>query len=178
MSEKKDKYSLWIVPKGDTGEAIQKLIDKLADENHAPRFVPHITLVANIFASSVELEDVANRIKRCADQIGSFAIKLTGYGYMEEEFRSLYLLAEGEGLLIAYQNLLAQFPQVSDEHFQTMPHMSVLYGKYHQDLKDEIIATNPLALTEFVVNDFDLYLTNNPVEDWQLSQSFRLPSAT
>ena len=174
MPQQKDKYSLWIVPKGEAGKAIQALIDTLADENNSPRFVPHLTLVANIFADRTELEDVKRRIKQSAGQIRPFTVSLTGYGYMEEEFRSLYLLADGEGLRVAYEALAAQFPKVSDEHFQAMPHISVLYGQFPQDLKNEIIAANPLAVTEFTVDAFDLYLTNNPVESWRLLQSFPL----
>jgi 2'-5' RNA ligase len=174
MSQEKDKYSLWLVPKGEAGETIQALVDKLSGENDAPHFVPHLTLVANIYVDPAELEEVSGRIKRCAEQISPFTVSLTGYGYTEEEFRCLYLLAEGEDLRAAYEVLSGQFPQVSDEHFQAMPHISVLYGKYSQDTKDKIIAENPLVTTEFTVNTFDLYLTNNPVENWRLSQSFPL----
>lgn len=174
MSQKKDKYSLWIVPKGEAGEMIQALVNKLADENNSPRFVPHLTLVANIYASSAELDGMVSRVRQCTERLAPFVVKLTGYGYMEEEFRSLYLLADKAGIQPVYEVLTTQFPEVRDEHFQTLPHMSVLYGLYHQAIKDEIIATNPLVSTECMVDSFDLYLTNNPVESWQLAQSFKL----
>lgn len=93
---------------------------------------------------------------------------------MEEEFRCLYLLAAGEGLQSAYMALATQFPQIRDQHFQAMPHMSVLYGNYLQATKDRIIDANPLIQTEFVVDSFDLYLTHNPIESWRLAHSFPL----
>jgi 2'-5' RNA ligase len=174
MSREADKYSLWIVPHGEAGEATQSLVNKLADENGTAHFVPHLTLVANIFAGASELEGLLGRTKRCAERLGPFLIKLTDYGYLDEEFRSLYLLAEGPELESAYESVSECFPQVSDEHFQAMPHMSVLYGNHPEKLKRQIIASNPLSPVEFTVKSIDLYLTNGPAEEWQLTQSFPL----
>jgi 2'-5' RNA ligase len=174
MPQEKDKYSLWIVPRGEAGETIQGLVNQLASENEAPQFVPHLTLVANIFADTSELEDVTERVKQYTRRLSPFTVKITGYGYLTEEFRCLYLLAESPQLQSVYESISAQFPQVSSEHFQAMPHISVLYGKYPEEIKKEIIASNPLPPLEFTVDAFDIYLTNNPIKDWQLVQSLPL----
>jgi 2'-5' RNA ligase len=178
MSQEKDKYSLWIVPRGEAGEIIQSLVNTLANENGAPQFVPHLTLVANIFADASELEDVTECVKQCAEELDPFTIKTTSYGYLAEEFRCLYLLAESPQLQSVYGKMASQFPQVSEEHFQGMPHLSVLYGNYPEETKKQIIAANPIHPTEFVVDTFDLYLTNNSIKDWQAVHSFPLATTS
>lgn len=174
MAEEKSKYSLWLVPKGGVGMALQDLIGKLAGQYQAPKFVPHVTLVANVFADSGELEDLKVRVGLFAERMNQFTVELTNYAYLDEEFRSLYLLAQSPELRLAYDQALQVFPQVRDEHFQKMPHLSVLYGDYPSETKEQIIESSPWAGAEFVVESIDLYLTNNPVEDWRLVQSFPL----
>jgi len=174
MPKENDKYSLWIVPSGDAGKVIQTLVNKLADENGAPRFVPHLTLVANIFADDTEVAKVTRRIKQYSENLEPFRVKLAGYGHMDEEFRCLYLLVESTELQSVYESLLADFPQISNEHFQAMPHLSVLYGNYPDEKKKQIMVANPILPVEFMVNSLDLYLTNIPTESWRLTETFPL----
>lgn len=176
MTEK-NKYSLWIVPQGDVGEALQNLGVRLAEQQDSPKFVPHMTLVANIIANQHELEKVQENIATLAHQIGSFSVSLTQYSYMNEEFRCLYLLAEQTPELDAvYQAAAKLFPQVNDEHFRAMPHLSVMYGNLPETIKQKLIAQHPFEPTTFTVDSFDLYLTNDPVSSWQLESSTPLSS--
>lgn len=58
-----------------------------------------------------------------------------------------------------------------------MPHMSVLYGSFGSDIKKAIIdeyQASPIADITFAINSFDLYLTNSPIESWQLKKQFLL----
>lgn len=171
----KDKYSLWFSPKSSPGMALQGLVDELATAYDGPKFVPHVTLVAEIFASADELENLKVQVKRYVEQMRRFTIEFTGYGYLDEEFRSLYLLvAQSQELQLAYEMAVRLFPQVNNEHFRQMPHLSVLYGNYSAETKQQIIESHPSPVNEFLVESVDLYLTNNPVEDWQLIQAFPL----
>lgn len=176
MAQEKDKYSIWLAPKGNSGRALQDLIDKLAGEYQAPRFIPHVTLVAEIFADADEVEDLKARVGQCAERMNRFVVQLTEYGYLEEEFRSLYLLARSPEFPSVYEQASQVFPQVNHEHFRKMPHLSVLYGHYSSETKKQTIYSNPLPTIEFAVESLDLYMTNNPVEDWRLVQAFPLKS--
>ena len=177
MHDDKNKYSLWLVPKGDAGKTLQTLITKLAAAHQAPTFVPHMTLVANIFADAAELEAVKGQVRACANALESFTVRLTEYGYLDEEFRCLYLMAQSAALPAVYAQAAGMFPQIHSEHFQAMPHLSVLYGNYPASTKQAIIAENPLPTLTFTVDALDLYLTNSPTENWQLAQSFPLRSS-
>lgn len=174
MSNGNNKYSLWIVPRGEAGESLQNLVNKLAIDNEAPVFVPHLTLVANIFADNTTLEREKYKVTQLAREVGQFTIRLTHYGYLDEEFRCLYLLAEQQSTIAVYEAAQSIFPQVADEHFAGMPHLSVLYGKYPEKIKQEIIKANPINPVEFTVTALDLYLTNDPIKSWQFIEKFEI----
>lgn len=170
----KDKYSLWAVPSNESLTILQDLVDHLARENDAPAFIPHLTVVANIFASPQERMEIEKKIKELTSNIESFTASLTAFDFKDEEFRSLYLLAESPELGAVYQEVEGVFPQVRNEHFQKMPHMSVLYGNFSPDKKKAIIRDNQVLPLECKFTSFDLYLTNNPIDSWRLERVFPL----
>ena len=173
MSEP-NRYSIWVAPKGETGNALQQLIEDLAAEYDAPEFVPHMTLVADIYPNESEVAALRERIASLAAKLTPFDITLTGYGYKDETFRCLYLLADAPELPALYNEVKELFPQVATEHFVTMPHISVLYGNLDEATKNGIIQAHPITPLTFAVNSIDLYRTNNPVESWQRIGTFPL----
>lgn len=177
MNTTPDKYSLWLTPTGNAGTNLQELVTTLANENDAPDFVPHLTLVANIFATPAEVEALASPITQLARQIGELGLTatFTGYGFTDEEFRSLFLVADPtEQLDRAYEAACQTFPQVDQEHFRGMPHASVLYGRQSRATKERIIAKHPLAEPITTELTLGLYKTNNPIASWVLTREFPL----
>jgi 2'-5' RNA ligase len=174
MTDARNKYSLWLVPTGEAGRRLQGLVDELAESHDAPKFVPHLTLIANIYASTDELEVEKQKIQMLTQKIDSFTVNFTNYRYADEEFRSLFLLAQSEALDDVYQAVAEVFPQVANEHFRAMPHLSVLYGLFSPVTKQRIIETHSLPSIECTIESFDLYHTNDPVASWQLEQRFDL----
>ena len=168
MSTEQRKYSLWVVPKAEAGGQVQAIVNELAGQNDAPEFTPHLTVVANIMASDEELEDVKQTIERVARSLGSFTITLSGYGYKDEEFRCLYLLAHAPELAELYAVASHEFPQIATEHFSGMPHMSILYGNFVEEKKLTMINELPTEPIDFKVESLDLYLTNGDVPTWKL----------
>ena len=169
-----DKYSLWIAPEGEVGGVLTALIQDLAAVNDTPCFIPHITLVANIMAGKADLKEVMRRSTELASRQVPFEVTLTGYGFQDDEFRCLYLLAQGNYLDELYQDAAGLFPQVADEHFADMPHVSVLYGDFDEATKNGIIKAHSITPLTFTVNAFCLYKTNNPVESWRKVRRFSL----
>lgn len=166
------KYSLWIVPGGDAGKQVQTLINDLAAKHNAPAFVPHLTAVANILPGDTPMDEVHSQVAALAAQVQPFTVTLTGYGYKDEEFRCLYLLAEAPEFAALYGAATELFPQVATEHFAGMPHISVLYGNFDEATKNGIIETHPITPITFTVTSLELWHTNNPVESWELTRSF------
>lgn len=146
----------------------------MADEKQAPRFAPHLTVVADIFATDTERRDIEQKIEVLADKNGAFPLALTGYGYKDETYRCLYLLADAPQLRELYTTATDLFPQVKGEHFQAMPHLSVLYGDFSEADKRALIEEHPIQPLDVAVDSLDLYLTNDPVDSWRLIRSFPL----
>lgn len=173
------KHSLWIVPKQTEGNDLQQFINTLANDFDAPNFVPHLTLVANIFtetdADRIQALDNATKLTQ---SIQPFDITFDGFGYTSEEFRCLFLkVLPSTEIDNAYDIATQFFPQVRDEHFRSMPHLSVLYGDYLSERKDAIITTyreHEIANLTFRVQSFDLFLTNSPIESWELESEILL----
>jgi 2'-5' RNA ligase len=170
MSPPKDKYSLCVIPAGRTRELLQALINELARKYDAPSFVPHVTLVSNILAGPEEIPKLKEQAKALAQGIGEITISLSGYGFTDEEFRCLFLLAHSPRLDAVYSAAASVFPQVNEEHFRELPHLSVLYGNYPPETKQEIIANHELEPINFIARSFDLYQTNNAVPNWRLER--------
>lgn len=165
------RHSIWIVPEGEVGHQLQTHAEELANSNNTPHFVPHITIAANIAG---EHSDVELGICMLAKKLGKFTITLDGYGYTAEEFRSLYILAQSPMLDTVYEETKKVFPEVADQHFQSLPHMSVLYGHIPLATKQQIIAQSPLPPLEFPVTSLDLYRTHGAISDWHFVQGFTL----
>lgn len=161
------KYSLWIVPTGETRVQLQNLINQLSDEYNAPKFVPHVT-IAGITASDEELANVKRKIDKLASQQDAFTLSLTEYGYKDENHRCLYRLAISKQLDFIFQNAAELFPEAKIKHFRSMPHVSIMYGQYPPSLKRKIIEKLPASTMPFEVNEISLCLTDGTEEDWRI----------
>ncbi len=173
MHERK-KYSLWLCPRDEQLQLTTNLVNQLALRYSAPKFVPHLTLVAKILADDQELEKVNQDISSLAKQISPLFITLEGYGFKDERYRCLYLLARSSELANLYDLTANYFPQVKSEHFQALPHMSVLYGDFAESTKREIISEHPIEPLDIKIDYIDLCLTEGQASEWQIIHSQKL----
>ncbi len=161
-------------PAGESGERLEVLVDKIAGENQAPAFVPHLTLVGNVITEAINASEAKKRVEELAGKVDRFTLTLEGYGYKDEERRSLYLLANAVQLEFVFEEAAKLFPQVNSEHFRTVPHLSILYGNYPEALKQQIINEDPMFRAECSIESFDLYNTAGPISEWRPEQTFLL----
>jgi 2'-5' RNA ligase len=174
MTETKDKYSLCIVPTGKAYNTLKTLIDELALSHNSPSFVPHVTLIGSLFSAPSEYKKMLLNIQELASKLPRFQITLDEYGYMEEMYRCVYLLAHAPEFNDVFETTAESFPEVKDQHFQSLPHLSVLYGFYSSAEKEKVIATHPLPVLDFDVNRLKLFLTNGTAESWKEVETFPL----
>lgn len=165
------------MPTGETGTQLQNLINQFADEYNAPKFTPHVT-IAGITASDEELVNVKSKISKLASQQDVFTINLTDYGYKDENHRCLYRQAISKQLDFTFQNAAKLFPEAKIEHFRSMPHVSIMYGKYPASLKQKIIEKLSVSTKSFEANEISLCLTDGAEEDWHLVYTAKLSSST
>ncbi len=157
MAKKKlaERYSLWLKPEGEVYFKLKKLIVKLAKEYGGPKFEPHITLLGDL---NLTKEQALNKAFQISTQLKPFTIALNELGYTSNYCRCVFIKAKKSKLLKAI----------------SMPHLSLLYGNFEQDIKKKII--KELGVLNFKLKVKSIYLTNSSIDtkpkDWEIIAEF------
>jgi 2'-5' RNA ligase len=164
-------FSLWLMPTGETYQALASLISDLSKQYSSPCFAPHVTLLGELQGSEEEIE---SRTSRLSANLKPYAINLTGVEYLDEYFRSLFIRVE-ETEAVIQANLRARdiFDKQRDPKY--LPHLSILYGNFSSATKDSIIEKigREFALS-FDVRSLHLVDTSARPEDWFTTKEFPL----
>ncbi|MDL2363045.1 MAG: 2'-5' RNA ligase family protein [Patescibacteria group bacterium] len=162
----KRKYGIWILPIGEEKQKLQSLINSIADEYTAPKFIPHIS-IAGMLCEDSQLDTMKARVDQLAKKINAFTISLGEYGTMEERHRCIYMLAKSNMLTELFDETTIILPEaVKIERNRAMPHMSIVYGEYPQEIKREIISKHLFNTITMEANGLDLCLSEGPEEKW------------
>lgn len=136
MSSATSRYSLWLEPGGQAADALQVVIDRLAQAHGGPRFWPHVTLFGSI--ESLEA-DAVREAAQFAASLAPFTVYLDDLGTGETFFQSVFATVRSTPELLAARAAAYRvFPDVPFVPF--MPHLSLLYGHPSDDTKRAIIA--------------------------------------
>jgi 2'-5' RNA ligase len=128
-------YALWLKPWGAAYDVTARTIRGLADELGAPVFEPHVTLLAEL--DGPESQQL-RRTGTLARQLRPFQVSLTEPSYQDEHFRCLFMCIEETPSLMGAHALARQVFQRAEEIY--MPHLSLVYGHFHQARKRDIVA--------------------------------------
>jgi hypothetical protein len=136
----------WLVPAaGPERDWLAAIIDRPAAELDAPRFPPHVTLLATIDSA----EDLAVRtLTPVTAGVPPVELTLAAIGSEETYFRSLYLRAEPSAQLLALREAGQRAWALDPSPY--LPHLSLLYSdipeKDKQSLIDRIGVRLPLTV--------------------------------
>ena len=137
-----DHYHLWLKPSREASHQFAHVIQQLALELDAPVFEPHITLLGNLEGS--EAEQVA-RSNELARRLRPFPINVSGPAFGEDYFHCVFLVADMTPSLLHVHALARQiFHQEDNSHY--LPHLSLVYGRYSENRKKDIISRLPASL--------------------------------
>jgi 2'-5' RNA ligase len=156
--------SLWLIPDDPAYTALAAKIAELSVRFDAPRFEPHVTVLAGLEQPAA---DIVAACKRVASELGPIRIRLGQAGHHDEYFRCLFLEAEDAGGLrsahAAVRRALA--PAASAAFF---PHLSLLYAARGGEDADALVRETASAGLGFdlEVKALDLVSTEGPVEAW------------
>ncbi len=142
--ERDGSYSMWLMPEGELLNKFSELIIKISDEYDSPKYKPHVTLLGDL--SGFTRAEVLSKATELAESLEPFEITLTKVTYPasypndhEAFYRSLYLLAERtEPLMKADELARKMFGRENDSPFN--PHLSIMYGQFPAETKEEIIS--------------------------------------
>lgn len=134
--EKKNEYTIWFMPRGELYDELAQIISRLSREYGAPLFEPHITLLGDI----VETEKkIMSKTAELASLLKPFPVSFTELGSLDEYFRCVFVRAkETDDIMAANANAREIFDRQQDPSF--MPHLSLLYGEFPSEIKEQIIA--------------------------------------
>jgi 2'-5' RNA ligase len=158
------RFSLWLVPDGAVSDALQAIVDRLAQEHGGPTFPPHVTWLSGIVA---EEADVVERSRRLAVQTAPFTIHLDDVGIGETYFQSLFATVRPTPELLAVRRAAEQtFPEASGGTYH--PHLSLLYGHPTPETKETIVqALIGTVPPSFQARTLVLYQTGSGMSDWR-----------
>jgi 2'-5' RNA ligase len=115
-------YSIWLLPQTSQEQALQAVIDALADQYGTVRFQPHLT-VCSALQNAAGLDAASGYVRRSA--LLPFTATLTGVGSgSESPFRAVFAEIENSRALQEFREALRNLTGAGELH---PPHISLLY---------------------------------------------------
>lgn len=170
----KKRYAIWYEPTEAVYDELKKIILDLSKKYNSPIFEPHITLLPGgcELDKKVVIEKLNNIVKRTKPFKTTF-VKLN---QLDEYFKSIFIEVEKTKDLINFANNIQK--EVNGAIAQNyIPHLSILYGKFSNDEKEETIKLLGRNYTKsFTLNKVDIieYEFNQPPETWKKVASIEL----
>lgn len=176
-NQKAKEYSLWLMPTGEVYNKLATLISQLSKEYSAPNFEPHITLLGPIVGPE---EKIIAKTSQLTKFIQPYKINLTIVNsYPDEYYKRLFIRAKEtkdvinaniKARKIFGQHIVGQPPDT-----KYMPHLSLLYGNFSPQMKEEIISKIGKEFNiGFEVKSIYLFLTDGEVKNWHKVKEFIL----
>ena len=164
-------YSLWLTPTGKLGKRLAETIARLAEEHAAPQFEPHVALLGNLMGAE---EEVIAQAARLASRLQPYTIQLTSLATSAEFFRCLFVQVKPiEAVMAAHQQARELFHRQGDPPY--LPHLSLLYGRYPDHVKEDIITELGDRLQgEFTADSLHLYATGEQTSTWHSVGTYSL----
>ncbi len=164
-------YSLWLIPTGKAYDKLSGLIQKLAKDNSAPLFYPHVTLLGGVMQSE---DHVLERTEQLVLGQNPFPITLNSVDYQDYYFRTLFVRTEITDPLQALYDRAKEVFGMQDA-LDFMPHLSLMYGNFSEAVKEQIIKDiGRDQTTEFTVNSVQIFKTDGEVNVWHKVKEFPL----
>ena len=115
-------YSIWLLPQTAQKQALQAVIDALADQYRTVRFQPHLT-VCSALQNTAALDAAAAYVRRSG--LLPFSATVTGVGSgSESPFRAVFVEVENSPELQEFRKSLRDLTGAGELH---APHISLLY---------------------------------------------------
>ena len=154
-------FSAWLIPEEKYSGQFQELINRLAQENDSPPFVPHCTLVGKIMLDPKFLFDEIKII--CSE---TKPIRLSVSELMSEKtlFKSLFIQLIKDKFIVDFQKKIANFfIKRGPYHFD--PHLSLMY-KIVSSEKQKKITAGILLPDHINFNRISIVNTGGIVDEW------------
>jgi 2'-5' RNA ligase len=119
------------------------------------------------------MKSILSKTEQLAGLLTPFVATLTHADYLDQYFRCLFIRAEETEDLINANNRASEiFSRQHDSRF--MPHLSLMYGDFTSEIKQQIIGTIGKNFNmRFDVTSVHLFSTNGEPKEWHRVKEFQ-----
>ncbi len=147
-----------------------KIQIKAQHKLEGPTFPIHLTLAGPLYKIdkiSVQL------IKNYCGKYSPIKLKTNGYDYKEKFFKSLYIDIEKSKELEAFREKMYRMncTQLTEDF---TPHISLVYGDYRSEIKEEVIYSLPTLKKELTIDKVSIISTDEAIKLWKPIYTYHL----
>lgn len=129
--------SFWLVPSEEDRAFFQEMINALAREHDAPRFVPHVTIYSGERSSDDNPREI---IISSTQALRSITLEVDTVLYTEQFTKTLYVQFHPSTLLRSLSEQMKSLSAKPSEYVLN-PHLSLMYKDMSADEKQRIAAS-------------------------------------
>jgi len=183
--------SLWLVPLQKERNALQKVIDSIAEERHSDAFEPHITLASLSLGTSTEgwTDAIGAQLQHHVPILATFDKVRTGNTFFHSVFADIQrdekLFAFREDIVASITRGRAPDPKLRQDWY---PHVSFFYGSPPQTEKEGIVKAlednwrdeegrTVAEIKQFEANEVWIVQTDGHVKEWKVLDKVIAPAA-
>lgn len=185
MNDRFSGISLWLMPPQKERNALRKVIDNIAEEQHSDTFEPHITLASLSPGTSTEgwMDIITAQLQHHAPILATLNKVRTGTTFFHSVFADIQW---DKQLLVFRDDIVASITQgrVPDPRLQPdwCPHISLFYGSPSHEEREGIIkdlegtgvvqqdeeTCTVTKIQRFEANEVWIVQTDGHVKEWKV----------
>lgn len=162
-------FSIWLSLGDNENEYFNGIISRLSQEYNSPLFPPHITLLSGFLGDEDELLISA---KKFSKELKIFKVKIGQLMQLNEIFTSLFFEVKKNTILLFYHKTAKKHFNFNQKLF--FPHISLVYGMFSNDLKNEMKKKIKNPPTHSIINSITLAYNDEKNLKWKILQRFEL----
>ena len=152
----------------ESAHLVESQKTKVNEKLSGPDFEVHLTLSGPInYNESDDRENFLNLSKR----FSKLKLKLSGIGYEENYFQSLFLVVENTDELNSLKKAIDEKTGFASKEY--FPHISLFYGSANEDLKKNLCRELVIP-NEIYLEKISLVRIHKNIEQWETFETFYL----
>ena len=152
----------------ESAHLVESQKTKVNEKLSGPDFDVHLTLSGPInYNESDDRENFMN----LSESFSKLKLKLSGIGYKENYFQSLFLVVENTDELNSLKKAIDEKTGFASKEY--FPHISLFYGSANEDLKKNLCRELVIP-NEIYLEKISLVRIHKNIEQWETFETFYL----
>ena len=152
----------------ESSYSIESLKKKVNEKLLGPDFDVHLTLSGPINNNRNHVEKILKDLFR---RFSKLKLKLSGIGYKENYFQSLFFVVENSDELNSLKKTIDEKAGFASKEY--FPHISLFYGSANEDLKKNLCRELVIP-NEIYLEKISLVKIYKNIEQWETFETFYL----